>query len=154
MTAGLHSAAHALEQAVALDPSLENALPGLEEARIAVDETVRSLSRYAGSLDADPASLEEVERRRDQIARLVRKYRRDVPELIRWREEIGRELLLGEDATGALERARARLDEARAACLAAGRSLSRYRIVRGKEWSMVLTRELAPLGMDARGSSS
>jgi DNA repair protein RecN (Recombination protein N) len=148
VTAGLHSAAHALEQAVALDPSLENALPGLEEARIAVDETVRSLSRYAGSLYADPASLEEVERRRDQIARLVRKYRRDVPELIRWGEEIGRELLLGEDATGALERARARLDEARAACLAAGRSLSRYRIVRGKEWSMVLTRELAPLGME------
>ena len=93
-------AARALEQAAALDPSLAESLPALDEARIAAAEVARTLGEYASRLEADPAALERIESRRETIARLARKHRRDVPALIAWREELRRELATGEDADG------------------------------------------------------
>ncbi len=139
-------AARTLEQAAALDPSLADSLPSLDEARIVAAETARLLADYASKLEADPAGLERIEARRERIARLVRKYRRAVPELLAWREELGRELATGEDAAGALAQARARVDETRAACLAVARLLTRRRQGAGKEWGARLTREMKPLG--------
>ena len=146
-TRALRGAAHALEQAALLDPGLGDSLPGLEDARIAAEEAARSLAIYASRLESDPRALEVVEARRDRIAQLTRKHRRSVPELLRWKDELAAELATGEDATGVLERARTRVDETRSACLAAGRSLSRYRQIRGKEWGEELTRVLRPLGL-------
>jgi DNA repair protein RecN (Recombination protein N) len=139
-------AARALEQAAALDPSLADLLPALDEARIAAAETARSLSGYASALEADPATLEAVEARRERIVRLTRKHRRDVPALLAWREELRRELATGEDAAGALTRARERAEEARSACLDAARALSRRRQAASREWGGRLTKELRPLG--------
>src|SRR6266850_2097417 len=128
------AAARALEQAAAIDPALAETLPTLDEARIAAGEAARALADYAASLEADPARLEAIEARREVIARLVRKHRRTVPELIAWRAEIGAELALGEDATGTLEAARARVEGARASCALSAqavgerlRRLSRHR---------------------------
>jgi DNA repair protein RecN (Recombination protein N) len=146
-TGALARAEHALEQAAALDPSLEELLPGVREARIAAAETARSLAAYAGGLEADPRALESVEARRDLIRRLTRKYRRDVPALIEWRAQIEQELTLGEDATGALERARGRVEAALGALRSAGRALSKKRATAAAEWGPRVTRELAPLGL-------
>jgi DNA repair protein RecN (Recombination protein N) len=140
-------AARALEQAAALDPSLAESLPALDEARIAAAEVARTLGDYASRLEADPAALEQVESRRETIARLTRKHRRDVPALIAWREELGRELATGEDAEGALARARTAAAEAHAACLVAARALSRRRREAAQEWGTRLSREMKPLGM-------
>ena len=140
-------AARALEQAATLDPSLAESLPALDEARIAAAEVARSLGEYASRLEADPVALEQVESRRETIARLTRKYRRDVPALISWREELGRELATGEDAEGSLARARAGAAEAHAACLAAARALSRRRRAAAEDWGARLSKEMRPLGM-------
>jgi DNA repair protein RecN (Recombination protein N) len=140
-------AGRALEQAAALDPSLAEHLPALEEARIATAEVARSLADYASRLEADPAALEQVESRRETIARLARKHRRDVPALIAWRQELGRELATGEDSAAALTHARAAAHEARATCLAAARALSGRRRAAAQEWGMKLSKELKPLGM-------
>ncbi len=139
-------AAHALEQAAAIDPSLADTLPAIAEARIAATEAARTLADYAASLEADPRALEGLEARRDLIARLVRKYRRDVPALLRWREEIACELATGEDAEGARARARATAAAARAACAAAGRALSARRREAAHTWGSRITHELKPLG--------
>jgi len=77
----------------------------LREAGIAAAEAARALTAYIDHLEADPAALEEIEARRAALARLARKYRRELPELIAWREELRAELATGEDAEGALERA-------------------------------------------------
>jgi DNA repair protein RecN (Recombination protein N) len=69
---GLAAAEHALEQAAAIDPGLEEMLPPLREARIGAAETVRSLAGYVDGLEADPRALESVEARRDLIRRLTR----------------------------------------------------------------------------------
>ncbi|MBI3540371.1 MAG: AAA family ATPase, partial [Candidatus Eisenbacteria bacterium] len=74
----LAAAERALDQAASLDPGLGDLLPPLREARIAAEETARSLARYLDGLEADPAALERIEARRDLIARLTRKYRRPV----------------------------------------------------------------------------
>jgi DNA repair protein RecN (Recombination protein N) len=140
-------AARALEQAGALDPSLAESLPALDEARIAATEVARTLGEYASRLEADPAALEQVESRRETIARLTRKHRRDVPALLAWREELRGELATGEDAEGVRERARAAAEAAHAACLAAARALSRRRQAAATEWGARLSKELKPLGM-------
>jgi DNA repair protein RecN (Recombination protein N) len=141
------AAAHAIDQAAALDPGLTDTLPVLEEARIAAGETARALTAYASKLESDPQALEAVEARRELIARLTRKYRRGVPELLRWREDLRSELATGEDAAGALARARQRLARAEQECHAAGQALSKSRQAAAREWSTRLTREFKPLGL-------
>jgi DNA repair protein RecN (Recombination protein N) len=147
--AAVGAARHALDQAAQLDPTLGDLQPPLQEAEIDLAETVRSLVSYADSLEADPAALEAIEARRDTIARLTRKYRRTVPELIQWRSEVEHELATGEDASGALERAQRVVERARAECLAAGQALSRRRRAAAKEWGPRISRELKPLGLGA-----
>jgi DNA repair protein RecN (Recombination protein N) len=139
-------ARHAVEQAAALDPSLEGALAQLTEAGIAAQEAARTLGAYLSGLEADPARLEEVESRRELYARLTRKFRRPASELLAWREELARELAQGDDADASLGRAESRVAAAEAACLAAGGTLSRKRGSAAREWSDRITRELAPLG--------
>ncbi|TMQ69561.1 MAG: DNA repair protein RecN, partial [Candidatus Eisenbacteria bacterium] len=146
-TQRLSGATHALEQAAGLDASLEETLPALREAAIGAAESARALATYLDHLEADPERLETIEARRDLVARLVRKYRRSVPELMAWRDEIERELETGEDADGALARAAARVAEAETSCLGAGADLTRRRSEAGAEWSPRLTRELKPLGL-------
>jgi DNA repair protein RecN (Recombination protein N) len=140
-------AGRALEQAAALDPSLAESLPALDDARIAAAEVARALGEYASRLEADPVALEQVESRREKLARLARKHRRDVPALIAWREELGGELATGEDAAAALTRARADAAAAHATCLAAARALSRERQRAAREWGTKLSKEMKPLGM-------
>jgi DNA repair protein RecN (Recombination protein N) len=143
----LAGAEHALEQAAALDPGLEELLPVLRDARIAAGETARALAAYTDGLEADPAALESVEARRDLLARLTRKYRRDVPALIEWRAQVEQELAVGDDAGGTLERARTRVATARAALEAAGRALTHRRSAAAAEWGSRVSRELKPLGL-------
>src|SRR5262249_38538312 len=54
-----------------------------------------------------------------------------------------------EDSERVLADARARCDEAEAQCRRAGEKLSKSRGAAAEKWSAVLTRELAPLGMNA-----
>lgn len=146
-TASLASARHALEQAAALDSSLEATLAPVQEAAIAAEEAARALSAYADRLEADPAALEAIEARRERLVRLVRKFRREVPALLAWREELRAELAEGQDADGAMERARARVAEREAALQALGRGLTKARKAAARDWSATLTKELRPLGL-------
>ncbi len=144
--ASLASARHATEQAAAIDASLEPALASARDAAFAAEEAAQLLADYADRLEADPERLESVESRRELLARLTRRYRRTLEELIAWRPELARELGQGEDAEGARERAALARAEAERSCLTVGRALSQRRRSAASEWSNRLTRELAPLG--------
>ncbi len=141
------SALHALDQAAAIDPSLADALPALREAEIAAADAARTLAGYVDGLEADPAALEEIESRRDRIARLTRKYRRTVPELIAWHDEVARELATADDTEGAIARSRAALEHAEAGARAAGEGLTARRREAAGLWGPKLAKELKPLGM-------
>ncbi len=145
-SANLAAAARSLGQAATLDPALAEMLPAVEEARIAAEETARSLAGYLGDLDVDPEALEAVEARREKLARLARKYHRDARELIAWHDEIAAEIGEAEDGEAAIERARRAAGAAREACLDAARALSAQRHAAAGEWTARITRELKPLG--------
>ncbi len=147
----LGAARHAIEQAAQLDPSLEDAARTIHEAEIAASESARALAHYRANLEADPEALETIEARRESYARLRRKYRRDVDALIAWRSELEHELAAGDDAEGAIARARARVDEAWAHCRSAGRALTRRRAEAARTWSATLSKELRPLGFARAG---
>lgn len=140
------AAHHAVAQAADLDPSLSEAVAQLTESKLMAEEASRTLAAYLGHLEADPERLEAVEARRELYTRLPRKYRRSLPELLAWRTEVAQELAQGADADGSLAAADERRAKAEAACLAAGRALTKKRLAAAKEWSATLTRELKPLG--------
>jgi DNA repair protein RecN (Recombination protein N) len=142
----LAGATRSIGQAAALDPALADWLPPLEEARIAAEETARSLSGYLADLEADPEALETIEARRERLARLQRKYHRDLAGLITWREELAREIGDAEDGEAAIVRAQDAEARAREACLEAARALSVRRRAAAGEWTARITRELKPLG--------
>ena len=142
----LGAARPAIEQAAALDPTLEEALQQLAESAIAAQEAARTLAAYLDHLEADPARLEAIEERRELYARLMRKYRRPVADLLAWRHELATELAQGDDADGALARSESQVAAAEKGCLTAGKGLSRKRHAAAKQWSATLTKELGPLG--------
>ena len=146
----LHAAAHALDQAAALDPSLRSVTPALDDARIAAADAARVLEEYASRLGGegnDPDEISRVELRRESYARMSRKYRRDAAALVTWREELRQELATGEDAEGALARARDERSNAAEACAKAGRAWSLKRKSAARTWGQRLSKELPPLGL-------
>jgi len=142
----LAAAARALEQAASLDPSLAPEIAALREAGIAAAETARTLADYTSRLEADPASLEGIEARRELYARLQRKYRRTIGELLAWREELKLELAQGEDAEGSLARAAEKKEARERAAREAAGALSKRRHKAAADWSARISRELKPLG--------
>ena len=143
----LAAAEHALAQAAEVDPSLAEIVDTLREATIAAAEAARGLSEYAGTLDVDPAALEQVEARRALLARLTRKYRREVSDLTLWLDELQAELATGEDAEGSLARARERATATEAEARRAAQKLTKARRAAAAEWTRSITSELKPLGM-------
>jgi len=143
----LAAALHDLEQAARLDPSLEEHLPALREAGLLAGECARALATYVDGLEADPQALEALETRRHLIASLTRKYRRELPALKAWREEMRAELELGENRDLALERARASVQTAAGEVRRRGHALTRARAAAAKSWGPRLTKALRPLGL-------
>jgi DNA repair protein RecN (Recombination protein N) len=63
-----------LAAAAALDPALGGTLEMIASARANLEEAGRALGTYAEKVEADPARLEQVESRLQELARLKRKY--------------------------------------------------------------------------------
>jgi DNA repair protein RecN (Recombination protein N) len=63
-----------LTDAVALDPKLGEALEMIKSARANLEEAARTLGAYASKIEADPARLEEIDNRLQELTRLKRKY--------------------------------------------------------------------------------
>jgi DNA repair protein RecN (Recombination protein N) len=63
-----------LVEASALDPKLGDALEMIKSARANLEEAARALAAYASKIEADPARLEEIDTRLQELTRLKRKY--------------------------------------------------------------------------------
>ena len=86
-----------LREAERLDPGLAPTRALVETALAELEEAGAGLGRYLRALAPDPARLETVERRLAELSRLQKKYAGTVEDLIRKREEVGRELAMVED---------------------------------------------------------
>jgi DNA repair protein RecN (Recombination protein N) len=64
----------ALSAAERLDPTLQTLQESLDEALVSLEEIERDLDAYVASLEREPDRLREVERRRDVVYRVTKKY--------------------------------------------------------------------------------
>jgi DNA repair protein RecN (Recombination protein N) len=96
------AARRALEHAGAHDPALASLSTRVAEAGYLLADAAADLSAYLDDLQADPARLDEVERRRAELATLTRVRGGDVEQVLAWADEAGRRLL---DLDGGDERA-------------------------------------------------
>jgi DNA repair protein RecN (Recombination protein N) len=140
-----------LAEAALLDPKLGDALDMIKSARANLEEASRTLGAYAAKIEADPARLEEIENRLQELTRLKRKYGGSIATAIetmdRARAEI-EELQGIEESKAALEAEMTRaLDE----LVAHAKKLTWIRKRAATELRLKMEAELKTLGMRSPG---
>jgi DNA repair protein RecN (Recombination protein N) len=132
---------------VRIDPDLERLQAGFDAAVYALDELSSELEQYGETVEADPQRLRTLERRRDLLLGLMRKYGPSINEVIAEGVRARAELDLVDG--GALDLAA--ITEARAAAegelAEACATLSRLRQGGARAFSQAVTALLPELGM-------
>ena len=81
-----------IREITTIDPSMEIHAKTLESSIYQMEEVAYSLRDYRGKLERDPAALEAVEARLDEIRRLKQKYGQTIGEILEFKERLGRQL--------------------------------------------------------------
>ncbi len=136
-----------LAEAAELDAKLAEPLEMLRSARANLEEAARALAAYAGKIEADPARLEQVENRLQELTRLKRKYGGSIDEALRTLEKSRAELAEVEGVAESKAAAEAELERARAELAGAARELSAARASGASELKRRMEAELRTLGM-------
>jgi DNA repair protein RecN (Recombination protein N) len=140
-----------LIDAAALDPKLGDALEMIKSARANLEEAARTLGAYASKLEADPARLEEIDNRLQELTRLKRKYGGSIDAAIetleRSRAEIGELEGIGE-SKGQVEAA---MTTALVELATHAKKLSSIRQRAAAELGRKMEAELKSLGMRSPG---
>ncbi len=136
-----------LTEAATLDPKLGEALEMIKSARTNLAEAARSLAAYAARIEADPARLEEVENRLQELTRLKRKYggslEAAIETLAKARKEIAELEGIAESKAEVEAEMQAALDE----LLAHAQKMSASRKRAAEELGREMEAELKTLGM-------
>lgn len=125
-TAGLARAAKLIASLERLDPSVASWRELLDSAFANLGELAQATRDYAGSIEADPGRLAQVEQRRDVLFRLTQKYGPALPDVLATRDRSAKELELLDTADLDLrqigaQRETAAADLARAAAALSGK---------------------------------
>lgn len=130
-----------------IDESMRVTLDAITSASASIEDAALTLRDYVGRISFDPERLNEIEERLDLIGRLKRKYGNTVSEILKYREEVDRELdgiERAEERIGELEREGERL---KAKGLKVAETLSEKRKKGSDELTKKVERELSDLGM-------
>lgn len=92
-----------LREASAIDASLSGLCDELESNLLGIEDVALSLRSYAEKLDRDPARLEQIETRLDELQMLKKKYGKSVAELIDYSRELSAILETFEDSNSRTE---------------------------------------------------
>lgn len=136
-----------LSEAAELDAKLAEPLEMLRSARANLEEAARALAGYAEKIEADPARLEQVENRLQELTRLKRKYGGSIDEALRTLEKSRAELAEVEGAAESRTAAEAELERALAELVAAAKELGAARASGAAELKRRMEAELRTLGM-------
>ncbi|MBE9137187.1 DNA repair protein RecN [Nodosilinea sp. LEGE 07088] len=130
------------------DPALSSILSMVSEALTQVEEAGRAINAYGASVEADPQRLDEVEERMRQLKGLCRRFRRTLPELVAYRDEVMQSLaeLSGEGQS--VEALEAEVDKTQEILGEACATLTQLRRNVAQELETRLVSELKPLAMD------
>jgi DNA repair protein RecN (Recombination protein N) len=146
----LHSLAQvqrALAHVQKIDPSTAQLQELLDGAFYSLEELARQLSEYEESIDLDPARLAEVQRRRDLLFRLTKKYGPTVSDVLRACREAHEELSLVDGAGFDLKALESRREEARTRLASEAKRLTALRKAAADRLGRAVNEILPELGM-------
>jgi DNA repair protein RecN (Recombination protein N) len=141
------SAEARLTDAAAIDPKLGDALEMIKSARTNLEEAARSLGVYAARIEADPARLEQVENRLQELTRLKRKYGGSLEAALETLARSRAEVAELEGIAESKAEVEAELDAALDALLASARKINAARKRAAEELGRKMEAELRTLGM-------
>ncbi len=136
-----------LSEAAELDAKLAEPLEMLRSARANLEEAARALGAYAGRIEADPARLEQVEGRIQELSRIKRKYGGSIEEALRTLEKSRTELAEVEGVADLKAAADSELAGVLNELAAAAKELSAARVSGATELKRRMEAELRTLGM-------
>jgi len=140
-----------LVEAAALDPKLGDALDMIKSARANLEEAARTLGAYASKIEADPARLEEIDNRLQELTRLKRKYGGSVDSALETLERSRSEIRELEGIGESKAQVEAAMTEALDELVAHANKLSSIRKRAAAELGRKMEAELKSLGMRSPG---
>jgi DNA repair protein RecN (Recombination protein N) len=130
-----------------IDPSAARMQELFDAGFYALQELARSVEDYAGSVELDPARLDEVRQRRDRLFGLLKKYGPTLDNVIEAGRSARAELDLIDTAQFDLANLTAREADARRRLAAEAEKLSEMRLTAAKKLAKAVDALLPPLGM-------
>ncbi len=130
-----------------IDPSFAQLASDLDGARVVVDEVAKTLQDYQSKIDSDPARLEEVRERLAQYTRLKRRYGLTVEEVLRYRDNLRRQLSEMSSMRDRIEDTQEKLEGLRLELAKMAEDLSRARQEAAGRLEKAVVEQLAELGM-------
>jgi len=131
--------------------SLSGALSGpaetLKNASSLIDDALREIEKFSDGLRSDPEALNGLLERQDQLHKLKKKYGRDIPGILAYRDGIENELDTLSNSDKNLKELDDKIRKAGSELFSLCEKLSGSRKKASKELSSAAERELAGLGM-------
>jgi DNA repair protein RecN (Recombination protein N) len=129
------------------DPNLAVLADRLSEVGYLVSDLASDLISYAGSVDADPGLLAQLQDRRAALAPLLRKYGPDMSQVLLWAAEAEQRLAEVGGADDRLDALDSEIDSATSEWLRLATALSEQRAAAAAALSAAVTSELSALAM-------
>jgi DNA repair protein RecN (Recombination protein N) len=143
----LRAALRNVEELARYDGKFIDAVQQLTSARAIVDDLADTLRDYAGSINASPERLAEIEERLVTLDRLKRKYGETIAEVIAFGLEVAGKLGEIEDRDELLKQLRAQVADARNKYAAAARALSSQRQSAAPKLAQLAEKQINELAM-------
>ncbi|HKS04740.1 MAG TPA: DNA repair protein RecN [Gemmatimonadaceae bacterium] len=147
VVARLSEVRRALAALIRIDPSLSRMQEAFDAAFYQSQELGRDLAAYAESAESDPERLASVERRRDTIYRLIKKYGGTEETALEQLSDARRELALVDDESGSDDALKRDVAAADAALTAAATALTAERTRAAEKLGREVERVLPSLGL-------
>ncbi len=143
----LEHAAKEMERLKSADPFFAGHAALFSELAERLSDSAREISAFCAGVEDDPARMHEVETRLALLEKLKRKYRSDMPGLIKMREEVRRELDSMESAGEEREKMEKALNVARTRLLEKASALHKKRVKGVAAFKKDVQKELSDLNM-------
>lgn len=136
-----------IREIATLDESLKPTAESVNSVYASIEDAAMTLRDYVGKISFEPERLNEIEERLDLIGRLKRKYGNTVSEVLRYKEEVDRELEGIEKAEERTTELGKEVETLKASGLKIAETLSDKRKKASKELKNMVEVELSDLGM-------
>jgi DNA repair protein RecN (Recombination protein N) len=137
-----------LEDMARIEPEFQTYLEEVTTARISIQEAVQFAERYRDGIEFNPKRLETLRQRQSELNRLQKKYQKDIPELLKYYNEIKAELNVAENFDLEIERIQKKIADQAEALKEKAIDLHEMRIKVGDQLSKDIADALKNLGIE------